>query len=207
MPGHGDKRSPGLLQGNRQAACRLGRVDDQGHLPRPAQGRDLFDWQPVAEDIGNVCADHRVAGLAQRRLQTGQKVRWLEERPAHRHDLGPQGGQRPGDGVVLKAGDDGPASRAQQRGNGDVQPVGRVHGEDDLLCFRVKERGSGLAAGEERLVRRDGRCVAAAAGAGAAVHRLADGPFHLRRLFQRRRGGVKIDHRTTSTGASPGAAC
>ncbi len=74
MPGHGDKRSPGLLQGNRQAACRLGRVDDQGHAPRPAQGRDFFDWQPVAEDIGNVCADHRVAGLAQRRLQMGQKV-------------------------------------------------------------------------------------------------------------------------------------
>lgn len=84
---------------------------------------------------------------------------------------------------MLKAGDDGPASGTQQRGNGDIQSVGRVHREDDLLCFRVKERSGSLAAGKERLVRRHCRCVAAAAGAGAAVHRLADGPFHLRRLF------------------------
>ena len=88
-----------------------------------------------------------------------------------------------------------------------IAPVFETDDETRLRLQRMQERGGGLAAGKKRLVRRHGRCVAAAAGAGAAVHRLADGPFHLRRLFQRRRGGVKIDHRTTSTGASPGAAC
>ena len=78
--------------------------------------------------------------------------------------LGSQGGQRPGNGVVLIARDDHTPSRRHQAFDGDVQCVCGIQCEHHLLrIVQMKKLRQLTAAGKRRVRRSHGGAISAAA--------------------------------------------
>ena len=196
---HGDKGRAERVQLERQDARGLRGVHDQGNSLRAAERSDLLDRQNEAEHIGDVRADDGVKLRRDAVFKGAQQRGAVKERRSGDLDPRAQRVQRPRDGVVLIAGDgDAPALR-HERTDGDVQGVRRVGGKDDLLRRGYAEQLGGKApAAEGRLLRRSGRGIAAAPRRGHGAH----GPLHrignAQGLSEGRRGGVQIDHGSTS---------
>ena len=81
----------------------------------------------------------RTAGLTARDVVNGWSYEELRRRIHHRQAHLRYGIQGAADGVVLIAGDHHPAAGNHQRPDGDVQPVGSVHGEHHILRRRHAE--------------------------------------------------------------------
>ena len=196
---HGDKGRAERVQLERQDASGLRGVHDQGNSLRAAERSDLLDRQNEAEHIGDVRADDGVKLRRDAVFKGAQQRGAVKERRSGDLDPRAQRVQRPRNGVVLIAGDgDAPALR-HERTDGDVQGVRRVGGKDDLLRRGYTEQLGGKAsAAEGRLLRRSGRGIAAAPRRGHGAH----GPLHrignAQGLLEGRRGGVQIDHGSTS---------
>ena len=137
---HGDKGRPQLRQVQGQRPCRLGGVHQQRHTPAAAESGDLLQRLDAAEHVGHMVDDHRI-----RPGQNGPSEflrhllppegRRIHHRQAHLR----YGVQGAADGVVLIAGDHHPAAGNHQRPDGDIQPVGSVHGEHHILRRRHAE--------------------------------------------------------------------
>ena len=77
----------------------------------------------------------------------------------------------------------------------DIEALGDVFREADAFTIRrMEERGKALARGEDKILRRVGRAVAAAGDVDAAVGQVAaDGLRHGGRLWKCGAGIVEID--------------
>ena len=119
-----------------------------------------------------------------------------EGRRIHHRQAHPRYGiQGAADGIVLIAGDHHPAAGNHQRPDGDVQPVGSVHGEHHILRRRHAEQRRRLGPTPEgRLLRPAGGGMTAPSGSGQLCRRLRHGLPRLGRLFQRGGRSVQIDH-------------
>ena len=106
--------------------------------------------------------------------------------------------QRPQDRVMLKAADDHAVAGLYQRLDGQIQSVRRVHSEYHLLRRGIEQLPREAAAGKYGLCRPLRRRMPAPADAGVRPDGAGDGLGHGRRLLQRGRGAVKVDHDRTS---------
>ena len=188
------------LKVHRQHARRLGRVHDQGHSFPLAKCRDLIDGQDEAEDVGDH-GTHNKLRLFDPFLEDAQAGSTVEKRRGGDDDLRTQGFQRPRDGVVLIAGDEHLCPRLCKRMDGDVEAVGRVHGEDDVVRIRHAEKLRRLfpaAIDELGCPHRGG--VTAAAGACAGAHGVDHGAGNRGRFYECGGRVIEIDHSPTPPG-------
>ena len=94
--------------------------------------RQLLHRQRIAKHIGNMGADHKLH--PGQLLFKGRKHGiTFKQRGLGYMNFRPQSRQGPGDRVVLIPGDQNPAPPSGQAVNGNVQAVGRIHCENDLL--------------------------------------------------------------------------
>ena len=200
MARHGHKVRAPLIHGDGQDPGRLGGVHQERDGSRPAAGGDLADRQDIAEDVGDVGADDSVRPLFQLPIQVLQELLRLKEGGFHRPRPHPRnGGQRTGDGVMLPAGEEDPSPRPHHGLYRQVQPVGGVVGQDDLLRpGHPKELCRLLPEGQEGPGGPAGGTVVPPAGTGHRPHRLRHGPGHRRGLLEGGGGAVQIDHSDTS---------
>ena len=199
MPRHAEKCRAKCAQRQRQQPRRLRRVDDQRHLPLAAQGRNFFKRQDIAEHVGHMRADD---GLRVRRYgfaEAFERILRIEQPRPGDGDLRADVVQRPRDRVVFKPGDHHAPARPDERLDGKVQRVRRVHRKDHLLRWRVKQLPRQRAAVIDRLRRPHGRCMAAAARRGAAAHGALHAAGDRGRLLERGRAGIEIDHSAASS--------
>ncbi|CAN4043963.1 Enoyl-CoA hydratase/isomerase family protein, partial [Dysosmobacter welbionis] len=176
---HGDEGRPQGRHVQGQHPGGLGRVDDEGYLPLPADSGDSLHRLDETEYVGHVVADHRVrAGHDQAVKGRRHRCRLKQGRRRHGH-LGSQGRQGPGDSVVLISGDHGfPAGRHQAL-DGNVQAVGGVHGEGHLLrVLQMVQLRQLCPAVEGSLRRTHGGGVSAAAGRAHGGHGVPHGVRH-----------------------------
>ena len=120
-----------------------------------------------------------------------------------RHRIGDprsfQSFQRPHHRIVLVARDHGVSAVLQAGFDGDIQPVGGVHGEHHPFRVLQSEIISRQTAAVINLLSRPhSGLVPGPAGISAALHGLNHGPPHRGWLLQGGCGIVKIDHSTTS---------
>ena len=144
-------------------------------------------------------ADDRADSAVEPLPECPQRIVRIKERSSRDHRLRPERIERPHHRIVLKAGDQDPVSRRNERPDRHVERVGRVHRKNDLLRLRVKECSRADTAVIDRLCRSHRRLMPAASGACALFHRAEDRARDLRRLAERRRAAVKIDHTRTSS--------
>ena len=99
------------------------------------------------------------------------------------------------DGVVLQIGREHVIAWRKQPGDRDIQRLGRIGREAHMIgTFAAEKRGKRLARGVDRPGCGKTFRVRAAAAVAHGLHRVYDRVDHARRLAQRRRRIVKIDH-------------
>ena len=127
-------------------------------------------------------------------IERSQRIRRVEQLPPDGCDVRADVMQRAQHGVVFKAGDHRTSAGLYKRFDRQIQRVGGVHGEYNLLRLRTKERADQAAAVIDRVGRTHGRRMPAAPrcrhAAHGALHRKGD----RRRLLERSRPGIEIDH-------------
>ena len=199
MPRHTEKRRVQLTQRHRQKPRRLRRIDDQRHLPLAAQGRDLVKRQDIAEHIRHVRADDSLCVRRHSFAEAFERILRVKQPCPGGDRLRADVMQRPRDCVVFKARDHHAVARADERLDGKIERVRRVHRKNDLLRRRVKQLPRQHAAVIDCLRRPHGGRVTAATRRGAAAH----GALHLLgdcgRLLERGRAGIEIDHSAASS--------
>ena len=199
MPRHADKRRVQLTQRHRQKPRRLRCIDDQRHLPLTAQGRDLVKRQDIAEHIRHVRADDSLCVRRHGFAEAFERILRVEQPRPGDGDLRADVMQRPRDCVVFKARDHHAFARADERLDGKIERVRRVHCKDHLLRRRVKQLPRQHAAVIDCLRRPHGGRMAAAARRGAAAHGALHAIGDHRRLLERGRTGIEIDHSAASS--------
>ena len=145
-------------------------------------------------------ADRRLRPILQGLLESGQLCRPVKQRAAGHHYFSAQTVQRPGDGVVLPAGDHHPVSGPHQRVNGDIQTVGGIQGKNNP--FRVghaKQLCRRAAAGKGSIRRPHGGLVPSPSGGGHMGHGIGRGPRNRGRLLHGSSRTIQIDQRSTSS--------
>ena len=102
--------------------------------------------------------------------------------------------QRPRDRVVFKAGDHRTSAGLYKRFDRQIQRVGGVHGEYNLLRLRTKECADQAAAVIDRVGRTHGRQMPAAPRCRHAAHGALHRKGNSGRLLERGSSGVQVDH-------------
>ena len=117
---HGNKRRPKAFQIQRQDACGLGRVNDKGDSPPPADLRNDLHRLHKAEHVGNMIADHSVQTGADQQVKGLSHRLRAEQRSACHGHIGLKRRQRSGDGIVLIAGDQHSSPAGNQTFDGNI---------------------------------------------------------------------------------------
>ena len=127
MSRHGDECRPPALHVHAEHPGRLGRIHNQGHAPLLAKLSNTSHGLDEPKHIRHMVADHRIHIGCNLPLKGGVYPFRVKQRPGRLLDLYPGDGvKRPGDGIVLIAGDHCRSSGPYQRSDGNVQPVGGV---------------------------------------------------------------------------------
>ncbi|MPM66604.1 hypothetical protein SDC9_113514 [bioreactor metagenome] len=200
MSRHGDKFGPQRLKIHGLAAGGLGGVQNKGHTAPAAQVCDFLRRQNIAEHIGNVVKNNGLHFSGKLLFKLAQnQVRPEQGRSCHLDGHALDGGQRPGDGIVLIARDQHRVPRLYQCVDGDVQPVGRVIGEYHVFRLgHVKQLCGRLPAGQGGLRRLERRLMPSPARACKMIHGIRNSPGDAGRLLQGCGGAVEINHTSTS---------
>ena len=187
---------------DRNDASGLGRVD---HEQRPVGVRDFGhanDIVHVARQVGGVRHGGQARVRLERRVERAVVERAVgADRGYRKLDVASilHAEQRPQHRVVRRRSRDGVVARPQQPADGDVQRLGRVVRERELLRPRPAEQiGQLLARRERGHARIDGRLVHAAPDASERIDGASDRNRHLGRLHARRSCVVEIDHASPS---------
>ena len=199
VPRHGDEFRPQLPQPDWQRPGGLGRIQNEGHRRLPAELRQLLHRQDIAEDIGHMGKHRRLRAPAQRPAEAFQRILPVKELSSRHLHLRSPSIQRAHHRVVLKTGHHHPPPGANHAGDGDVQPMGAVHGQHHLLRAAVEQRPRRLPAVVDPLRRLFRRPVAAPAGVGAALHGLVHRPENSRRLSEGGCAVIQVDHSPISS--------
>ena len=198
MARHGGKRRAQPREIKIQYPGALRCVHDQRHTVLSAEHCDLPDRQDESEYIRHAGA-HSGAAPRKRLFKPAKQGLGIEKRRIRSLNYRAGSIKRTHDGVMLKTGDGNARPLAYKRADSDIECVCGVHGKDDVFGLRhMKERRRFLTAGKNRFRSAHGGGMIAAAGARAAVHGARHSACHLRRLLQRCRRAVQIDHSGTS---------
>ena len=199
MAGHGYHVGTERLGAHIQHPGGLGGVHQEGYAVFAAHGAQTGNGLDHPGDVAGVAAHHqagawRDAALQHMGLQDPHAVR----RQDAQGDLalGIHALEQPHHSVVLRVGAQHLAAGLHRAGDGQVQRLCAIFGEDDLFrALHAKEEGCFLAAGLYHTACPQGRAVSAAAGVGAKLlQRSCHGADDLRRLGKAGGGVVKINH-------------
>ena len=107
----------------------MGRVNDKGDSPPPADLRKDLHRLHKTKHVGNMAANHGVQTGADHQVKgLGHRLRAEQRSVCHGH-VCVKRRQRPGDGIVLIAGEQRPPPIGNQTFDGNVQPMGGIHGQ------------------------------------------------------------------------------
>ena len=168
MARHTDKIRAQLRKAHGQQPRRLRRVEHERNAARTAQGRNFFDRQDIPEDVGHVRADHGACARRDGAVERRNRIRRVKQPPSGDDDLCAKMVQRPQDRVMLKTGNNRTSARLYERFDRQIQRMGRIHGEYDLLRLRVKQRPCQTAAVIDRV-----GCAHGGPRPGVAMRRMA----------------------------------
>ena len=194
MARHTDKIRAQLRKAHGQQPRRLRRVEHERNAARTAQGRNFFDRQDIPEHVGHVRADHGACARRDGAVKRGNRIRRVKQPPSGDDDLCAKMVQRPQDRVMLKTGNNRTSARLYERFDRQIQRMGRIHGEYDLLRLRVKQRPCQTAAVIDRVGCAHGGRMPAAPGCRHAAHGALHRKGNSGRLLERGGSGVQVDH-------------
>ena len=194
MARHTDKIRAQLRKAHGQQPRRLRRVEHERNAARTAQGRNFFDRQDIPEHVGHVRADHGACARRDGAVERGNRIRRVKQPPSGDDDLCAKMVQRPQDRVMLKTGNNRTSARLYERFDRQIQRMGRIHGEYDLLRLRVKQRPCQTAAVIDRVGCAHGGRMSAAPGCRHAAHGALHRKGNSGRLLERGGSGVQVDH-------------
>ena len=127
-------------------------------------------------------------------IERSQRIRRVEQLPPDGCDVRADVMQRAQHCVVFKAGDHRTAAGLYKRFDRQIQRMGRIHGEYDLLRLRVKQRPCQTAAVIDRVGCAHGGRMPAAPGCRHAAHGALHRKGNSVRLLECGGSGVQVDH-------------
>ena len=186
-----------FLHIDRDRARRLRSIDHQQSAVRVRHFTDAGNIEHVSDQIRGVRADHGLGVRPEQFLHilVPDIALFVRRNEIHRRAARLQVVQRPQHGIVLEIGRNDMVARRNQPVECDIERLGRVRGEHDMVRPRTAEQLRQPCAGVEHHARgRQRHAMRAARGISGGEYRVFDRLGHFGRLVQRGRCVIQIDH-------------